>query len=130
MIQSLLEVSLSLRYEISSQSSTIEQGLDFLHENRIAHCDLMMQNIALDILAGQDDTGRHFRDPKMAHYAIFDFGASLIFPPDISLDDAVDNRAASALDVNPFKGDVRKLGGCFRGWVKVGMFIVTRCLSG
>lgn len=60
-----------------------------------------------------------FLDPAQAKYAIFDFGGSLAFPCDISIDDVVDDRDEFKHDDHPFKGDVRMLGNNFLDWLTV-----------
>lgn len=92
------------------QTITISQGVDFLHENRIAHCDLIMQNIGLNMLIGSQKPGPHIHNPVHAKYTIFDFGESLIYPVSMSLDDVIDPREYVSDGGNPFPGDVLSLG--------------------
>ncbi|RDB26627.1 hypothetical protein Hypma_005527 [Hypsizygus marmoreus] len=94
------------------------QGVDFLHENRIAHCDLRVQNIGLNIIGTPTDSGRLARDPAHALYTIFDFGGSFIYPRDTPLEKALPLEKNTNGDVNPFQVDVALLGSVFQTWFK------------
>ena len=64
------------------------QGFDFLHENRIAHCDFLEQNMGINILVDVYlDEAKGLREPSTTQYALYDFGYSLIYPPETALDD-------------------------------------------
>ncbi|TFK31895.1 hypothetical protein BDQ12DRAFT_618046, partial [Crucibulum laeve] len=113
--------------EIMHFTDAFLKGLDFLHEHCIAHCDLLPQNTGMNILLvliGPSLTG--VCDPSASHYAIFNFGWSLVYPYDTMLEDiAVSEHCRFCIHglptppgpCNPFAFDVISLGIMLQHWV-------------
>ncbi|TFK31819.1 hypothetical protein BDQ12DRAFT_639562 [Crucibulum laeve] len=114
--------------EIMHFTDAFLEGLDFLHEHRIAHCDLLPQNTGMNVLYvsyAAYVTG--LRDPSVSHYAIFDFGWSLIYPYDTVLEDVevlghcrfpIRGLPTPSGPCNPFAFDVISLGIMLQRWVR------------
>ncbi|RDB26629.1 hypothetical protein Hypma_005525 [Hypsizygus marmoreus] len=111
--------------ELMHAIDSLLEGVDFLHENRIAHCDLLVQNTGLNITIGPETGGgRYVRDPAVAMYTIIDFGASFMYPRDIALEEAVPLALSKNGDENPFDVDARHLGNLFSRWIKPAKLLV------
>ncbi|KAF6753299.1 other/AgaK1 protein kinase [Ephemerocybe angulata] len=91
------------------------EGLEFLHENRIAHRDIYQTNLVINILG---EVGIHrvgMRKLGEVKYAFIDFDACLTFPEDSDLDavrveremrNQVEQLGLKPGMCNPFKDDV------------------------
>lgn len=126
--EAFLEVS--LRSQIHDTLLILfSQGVDFLHENRIAHCDFFEQNTGINILTDtRADRLKGMRDPMTTQYAIYDFGYSLIYPYETVLEDVTETRfmgfekrgiPAPPGPYNPFQADVVFVGVIIGRYVRV-----------
>ncbi|TFK33525.1 hypothetical protein BDQ12DRAFT_715773 [Crucibulum laeve] len=74
--------------EIMHFMECLLEGVDFLHEHRIAHCDLLEPNTGVNVLAPMHILYlKGICDPAVAKYAIYDFGQSVIYPYNTVLED-------------------------------------------
>jgi hypothetical protein len=86
----LLEVCFSKTSQVSCLIGRL-QGMDFLHENRVFHADILDQNIGMNVAlhlpyAVKQPLG--LRDGALsARYAFYDFEASVIYPLETPLED-------------------------------------------
>ncbi|KAF9041532.1 hypothetical protein BJ165DRAFT_1530246 [Panaeolus papilionaceus] len=97
------------------------QYLEFLHEHRIAHMDLYVDNTAMNTIVsvGSSDT-KGLRHPDDTHYAVYDFGESYMYPFDTSLDSVqevpdvvgwgIEGLVEPNVPFNPFQADVAAMG--------------------
>ncbi|KAF6753169.1 hypothetical protein DFP72DRAFT_761132, partial [Ephemerocybe angulata] len=105
--------------QILDMTEAFLEGLEFLHENRIAHCNIREENMVMNALTDMYQGYHHLRDRAEVQYAFIDFGSAIIFPEDTDLSQALIPRPvhASILDegttkqemYNPFIEDVRLL---------------------
>ncbi|PPR05617.1 hypothetical protein CVT26_009138 [Gymnopilus dilepis] len=89
---------------------------DFLHENRIIHGDFLEQNTAMNVLYPDGHWYiKGLRKPSYTRYALLDFGFSLKYPQEKSLEDIQVTRDYNFLrrsiphpgtPYNPFKVDI------------------------
>lgn len=122
--------------EVISSSSNLDervdfifQGLDFLHENRIAHCDILEQNIGINVISAEQSDYRTGVCGPDSHYALFDFGFSSIFPLDVDLDSVPprdnlifeDRYLPDPGPCNPFRADVIFTGNLLERYVRVSL---------
>ncbi|PPQ74573.1 hypothetical protein CVT26_007823 [Gymnopilus dilepis] len=105
--------------ELMEFTRIILEALDFLHEHRIAHQDLLDQNIGINAFGHDDELFQKngFRNPDEVQYVLYDFGYSLLFPEDADLASSKVTRYFRYLhgegpgrSYNPFKADVAMLG--------------------
>ncbi|KIM36290.1 hypothetical protein M413DRAFT_319948 [Hebeloma cylindrosporum] len=109
--------------EILHCAETFFEAFEFLHEHRIFHGDFLCQNSGYNACVNslKDDILTGVRNPSETWYAIYDFGASTMFPKEISLEDAVDPQCPRigwklrGLEIptepyNPFQYDMLSLG--------------------
>lgn len=100
-----------------------------MHEHRIAHADFLEQNTGINILVDTDaEYVKGLRDLSVVHYAIYDFGGSLIYPEDTVLEDVQStgffNFRLRGFEIppgpwNPFQVDILFLGCTLERWVRV-----------
>ncbi|KAF8529090.1 other/AgaK1 protein kinase [Hysterangium stoloniferum] len=102
------------------------QCYDFLHENRIAHCDFLEQNTGLNVLSDDKIWFKEgLRDASIARYTVYDFGHSLMVPPDTVISDVRDTRFYGRLptppepSLNPFQLDMYYLGWTMQNYLRV-----------
>lgn len=103
-----------------------------MHECRIAHTDFLEQNTGINILVDTDaEYPEGLRNPSVTHYAIYDFGASLIYPEDTVLEDVQSsgffNFGLRGYETppgpwNPFQVDILFLGCALERWVRVSRY--------
>lgn len=100
-------------------ANTLLEGLVFLHENRIAHRDIALQNTVANVI-GRDSTMSNkdaaiLLHPSVARFAYIDFDAAVMLPMDTVIEDVVMTRemriGISYLGLkkclaNPFKDDI------------------------
>ncbi|KAF9041531.1 hypothetical protein BJ165DRAFT_1489558 [Panaeolus papilionaceus] len=107
--------------ELIEISDVLFSYLDFLHDNRIAHMDLHSDNTAINTIVPKNTyNAKGLRDPGVTRYAVFDFGASVVYPYETPLESAThvaDNynwgfHGLPSLTgpFNPFQADVGALG--------------------
>ncbi|KIM36285.1 hypothetical protein M413DRAFT_449332 [Hebeloma cylindrosporum] len=119
--------------EIMQCAETFFEAFEFLHEHRILHGDFSCQNSGYNACVNfmKDSELRQVRNPSETRYAIYDFGASIMFPKEISLEDAVDPECPRigwrhrGFDIptepyNPFQYDMLSLGIALQRHVRVG----------
>jgi len=74
--------------EIMHCAQSFLEVFEFLHEHRIVHRDCLAQNagynVCVEMYQGSDITGT--RRPSEARYALYDFGASLLYAKDTPLE--------------------------------------------
>ncbi|TFK34375.1 hypothetical protein BDQ12DRAFT_738249 [Crucibulum laeve] len=106
------------------------EGIDFLHEHRIVHCDFSEQNTGMNVLTNVHAsylTG--LRDLCVSQYAIYDFGWSLIYPYNTVLEDVtvtthfnfsfhLRGLLTPSGPHNPFQVDVLSVGLILLRWVR------------
>ncbi|KAF8149336.1 hypothetical protein B0H34DRAFT_733314 [Crassisporium funariophilum] len=103
----------------------ILETFDYLHENRIAHCDFLPQNLGINVINDRRcDFMLGMRYSSVVRYALYDFGFSLMYPHDTILEDVRDDReynfslrhleAPSDPTVNPFQVDMA-YNWCYHG---------------
>ncbi|KAF6753289.1 other/AgaK1 protein kinase [Ephemerocybe angulata] len=125
-------VAFSPRASVSKVSELVHlaevfyEGLEFLHENRIAHRDHFPGNAVLNSLMDHEALG--LRVPGEVRYAFIDFGAALVLPMDTDIDAVYVEREMriGSHDLglqpgvcNPFKDDVLLLTSLIQDTVRV-----------
>ncbi|KAJ3506461.1 hypothetical protein NLJ89_g6854 [Agrocybe chaxingu] len=79
--------------EVLKFTETFLEVFEFLHDNRIAHCDFIEKNTGLNAVVNCDiDNVPGLRDPAVAKYALFDFGNCSIYPKDTDITSVVETR--------------------------------------
>ncbi|KAF8971814.1 hypothetical protein BDZ97DRAFT_1650543 [Flammula alnicola] len=81
--------------ELMICTEALLECVDFLHENRIFHADLLAQNVGMNIAARAsrfDLSG--MRDPSATRYAVYDFGNSSLYPLGTPLEDIWETKYA------------------------------------
>ncbi|KAF8174911.1 hypothetical protein BJ912DRAFT_1075526 [Pholiota molesta] len=76
--------------ELMHCTRTLLEGLDFLHENRVFHADILEQNIGMNAALYLPDKIKqplNLRDPSTTRYAYYDFEVSKIYPLETPLDE-------------------------------------------
>ncbi|RDB30827.1 hypothetical protein Hypma_005798 [Hypsizygus marmoreus] len=115
--------------ELFHFTEIIIEAFDFMHENRIAHCDFLEQNTGIDVIADLEATYLEgLRDPSVTRYTIYDFNYSLIYPLETILEDVRDTRfyhwglrrlhTPTDPSVNPFEVDMAYVGGLLQRYVR------------
>ncbi|KAJ3538566.1 hypothetical protein NMY22_g5109 [Coprinellus aureogranulatus] len=110
------------------------EGLQFMHEKRVAHRDICPPNCVMNLLCREGRTRYGLRKRGEVHYAFIDFDASMAFPEDTDLDTVTverlsERRPALSLHLepgpcNPFKDDVLNLTDTLENFVRVAQPIV------
>jgi len=107
-------------------TSITQKGLDFLHEHRIIHGDILTQNTGVNAwfqnICPLDPLPPGIRNPSVAQYVYYDFGTSWIYARNVALDQ-VQKTKHVGLELrrltrpsgpyNPFQFDVTCLGFTF-----------------
>ncbi|KAF9041530.1 hypothetical protein BJ165DRAFT_1548157 [Panaeolus papilionaceus] len=107
--------------ELMDASEAFLKYLEFLHEHRIAHMDLHRDNTAINTIVSVGSSyTKGLRRPDDTHYAVFDFGASYMYPRDTPLDSVQEVRDVVGWGIeglvepnvpfNPFQVDVAAMG--------------------
>ncbi|KAH9483631.1 hypothetical protein JR316_0003101 [Psilocybe cubensis] len=118
--------------ELMLFAKTVLETFDFLHRNKVVHLDCLTQNIGMNAVLESSETSRRtgLRDPKEVRYALFDFGASEIFPEDTNIEEARISRRdlnfglhgvppeSVTFPYNPFRMDVAFMGNSLETYVR------------
>ncbi|KAH9483626.1 hypothetical protein JR316_0003096 [Psilocybe cubensis] len=118
--------------ELLSFAKTVLETFDFLHRNKIVHFDCLAQNIGMNAVLETSESSRRtgLRNPKEVRYALFDFGASEVFPEDTIIEEARTSRRdphfglhgvsfnTISFPYNPFRMDVAFMGTCLQTYVR------------
>ncbi|KAJ2924350.1 hypothetical protein H1R20_g12738, partial [Candolleomyces eurysporus] len=109
------------------------EGLEFLHEKRIAHGDIAENNVVINKIGRYELKIPNTRAPDVVKYAFIDFDASVIFPEDTDVTkvrvprgDRLPLHALGLLPgelCNPFEEDVKCLTNTLQEWTRVSLFI-------
>lgn len=108
------------------------KGLIFMHEHRVAHLDIYLENIVMNYegLARFKFAPGPFRSLFDARYAYIDFGSSKLFPKELELSSCTTTGNIAAFQApeqsetipyNPFSVDVYQLGKTFFEYFKEDM---------
>jgi len=103
--------------------------LEFLHQNRIFHGDLVEDNTVIGVLYSEVTfLIKGLRDPKSTQYALIDFGQSVKYSLDIPLEEVTESRPYNfgyhglplpPFPYNPFSLEVAVFGVILRRWSRV-----------
>ncbi|KAF6753293.1 other/AgaK1 protein kinase [Ephemerocybe angulata] len=113
--------------ELVHLAEVFYEGMEFLHENRIAHRDHYPGNAVLNALT-DDGKGLGLRVPGEVRYAYIDFGAALVLPMETDIDTVLVDREMRIGSIglglkpgvcNPFKDDVLLLTRMIQSTVRV-----------
>lgn len=112
------------------------KGLEFCHEHRVAHCDILEQNIVLDVLIPERTIGTLKNvTGSESRFAFIDFGLATVIPYTMALEDAplrtdiiFERRAGlgSRRPCNPFVVDVMSIGSLMQRLIRVCCLVVPR----
>ncbi|RXW12739.1 hypothetical protein EST38_g13116 [Candolleomyces aberdarensis] len=104
------------------------EGLEFLHEKRIAHGDIAENNVVVNKIGRYELKIPNTRAPDVVKYAFIDFDASVIFPEDTDVTKVRvprgDRLPLHALGLfpgelcNPFEEDVKCLANTLQEWTR------------
>ncbi|KAH6909467.1 other/AgaK1 protein kinase [Coprinopsis sp. MPI-PUGE-AT-0042] len=111
---------------------TLLEGLEFLHEHKIAHRDILVQNTVFNLLSSERELSSghfpHIRNPPEARYAFIDFDSSAIYPMDTDIESVEcerEMRVGLAFvglrpgKCNPFRDDVLVLLRMLERYIRV-----------
>ncbi|KAF6753298.1 other/AgaK1 protein kinase [Ephemerocybe angulata] len=115
--------------EIFDLAETLFEGLEFLHENCIAHRDITHGNTVMNVIEPMVFSGRSdMRKPGDVRYAYIDWDAAIIFPEGTDIRSVQVTREIRTTTIsaglveglsNPFKDDVRFLTKALARYLRV-----------
>ncbi|KAJ3538571.1 hypothetical protein NMY22_g5106 [Coprinellus aureogranulatus] len=114
--------------ELLELAEVFYEGLEFLHEKRIAHRDIYTSNTVMDVLVPLGEDVYNLRTPGAVRYAYIDYNVSITFPLDTDIDalqtdrlmrGPIRDRGLKPGLCNPFKDDVICLTGMAQTMVRV-----------
>ena len=116
---------------ISDMPLTPLQCFEFLHDNRIAHCDFIEQNTGMNVIS---DVNTWFmeglRESETTEYTLFDFGHSVIYPLETNIRDVWETRYFRVPGEwpgpprNPFQVDMFLVGRTMQRYLRVCCFLL------
>ncbi|KAF6761363.1 other/AgaK1 protein kinase [Ephemerocybe angulata] len=121
--------------ELCDVAEAFYEGLEFLHEKRIAHRDIYESNTVMNLLRSLSKPGHKMRTIGEVRYAFIDFDVALVLPEgaDISTVSVEREIRVPLLDIglkpglcNPFKDDVLCLTAALERTVRVAEGVVPR----